>query len=470
MVLRVVVCVGMGLVALASATGQAQGSAAIPAIAGGASAKDASVGGGVVSGHVMFADTNGPARFSKVLLKPTVPQGPENLFAALLGGDAGDGSKGGNKSKLSAEDQAEMKRAQAESVKVFASMAELMISATVAADGSYTFTNVKPGRYYVHAVAPGYIDPLVAFSAAELTSTDTAVKQKIAAVSTVITVTGTDEVKADLRLERGASVTGRVLYDDGTPAAGWVVNVVHPSAAGVTAGPFASMGLDISDLDLSHITEMSTTDDTGRFRIGGLPTGSYVLRARLTAAVLGHSSFNPVAANAGSPFGGGMLAAMWLRLTVYSGNVMRQADATPVDLKTGEERSGYDLTVPLHLMHSVGGMVRAKGDGHPVSGGSVELIAQDANGKEDGAIHLNASIQPDGSFRFDYVPGPDTYTLKAAHAVDASTVSTKQVFGSLIAEQKTSHAYGPASMTVAVADSDLMDVKLDVPDSADSGK
>ena len=129
---------------------------------------------------------------------------------------------------------------------------------------------------------------------------------------------------------------------------------------------FSAMGLDASDMDLTHVTEVSKTDDTGAYRVAGLAGGDYVLQARLTAGALGHSSLNPSAGNA-------MMAnLMGIKLTVYSGNVTRQADARPVSVRAGEERTGYDLQEPLHLLHSIGGIVRSKADGHPVSAGNVQ--------------------------------------------------------------------------------------------------
>ena len=426
--------------------------------------KDAQVGSGVVTGHVFFADTNGPARFVKVLLKPAVASNSGDDFAKMMEdtGGAGDGRSAPAKPKLSAADQAEMAKQKAASAKFMSALTDMMISATVAADGSYLFTNVRPGSYYVHAIAPGYIDPLSAFSAEDLASTDPAMKQKIAAALTAITVSGTDAVKADLRLERGASIAGRVLYDDGTPAVGWTVRTVH----GVPGEP-VSMGLvDLGDLDLAHISESGTTDDTGHFRIAGLPSGSYVLKAQFQGPVLGQSSFNPKVVNSGSPFsGGGMAGMMGLKLTVFSGNAMRQADAQPLSVKAGEERSGYDLTVPLHLMHSLGGTVRAKADGHLVNGGTVDITALDTNGKDDASVHLTASIHADGTFRFDYLAGPATYSVRVSHAVDATTVSTREMMGSLIAEQKTTHSYGSATTTTMLGDTDVTDLKLDVPEA-----
>lgn len=430
----------------------------------------APVVGGTVSGRVICADTNGPARFGKVLLKSVAASSDEgdDLFSALSKlGDDGDG-KAAKKLKPTPtpEEEAQQKQAKAASAKMMAALSDMMVSVTVGMDGVYTFTNVKPGTYYVHATVAGYIDPLAAFSSDDLMSSDPAMLRKVAAVAKLVTVTGTEAAYADLRVERGAAISGRVLFDDGTAAAGWTVRIVHPApSTGALPPGLSAMGMDASDMDLSHMTEMSTTDDTGHYRIAGLPTGEYVLQARLVAASLGTSALNPIAmGGSGSGFGGGggLADRRALKLTIYSGDALRQGDAKKISVRQGDERSGYDLTMPLRALHSVSGRVVSKADGHGVNGGTVDLTAQDAAGKDDDSLHYTASIHGDGTFRFDYVPGPVTYTVKAVHAQDAETVSTMKMLGSTMATQKTLKSYGPASAVAIVGDGDAAEVTLSV--------
>ena len=444
--------------------------------------------GATLTGRVLCADTNAPARFAKVILKSTAPSGPgDDIFGALSALGNAD-SKDPSKSKLSPEETAQQKEQLAAASKMFSAMSDMFYNATVAIDGTYTFTGVKPGTYYVHATAAGYIDPFTTIPPDDLTSKDPAVRQRVAGLTTTVTIDGTAPARADLRLERGASVTGRVLYDDGTPAAGWTVRPVRPADPG--PNPFAALGVDASDLDFAHIAEMSVTDDTGRFHISGLPTGDYSLQARLVTATLGTNAVNPLGGGGGSGIGamaggfggggGGILGdRMGLRLTVYSGNALRLADAKPISLRAGDDRSGVDLIMPLHALHSISGHVVAKADGHPVNSGSVELTAQDAAGKDDASLHLIANIRPDGSFRFDYVPSPVTFTLQATHAKDLQTAPAAPdaqakaaaagddpllIMAAAAAQPKTLHTYGPATTTLQLADSDLDTINLAVPD------
>jgi len=185
------------------------------------------------------------------MLKSASPSAAgDDIFSALSNLPAN-----AKNSKLSPEEQAQQKEQMAAASKMFAAMSDLLYNATVGIDGAYTFTNVKPGTYYVHATAAGYVDPFTSISPEDLASKDPEVRKRVDAAVTVVSIEGANSARVDLRLERGASVTGRVLYDDGTPAAGWTVRPVRPAAPGPNA--FAALGIDASDIDFAHISEMS---------------------------------------------------------------------------------------------------------------------------------------------------------------------------------------------------------------------
>ncbi len=294
-----------------------------------------------------------------------------------------------------------MKQAKAASAKFMSALTDRMLAATIAADGTYLFTNVKAGTYYVHAQAPGYIDPLSASSPTTISPAPIPPSaRKLQTSPPALRSTAPSRPAPTCAWSAAPRSPAAFSTMTEPPPPGWVVRTLHDAPPGTPQS--LGMGVDLADIDLNHITEMSQTDDTGHFRISGLPAGNYLLEARLTTAALGHSAFNPIAANAGNPFGSASMAGMMgLKLTVYSGNaVPRRSEATTVKVGPGEDRSGYDITMPLHTMHSIGGVVRAKSDAHTVNSGTVELTAQTSDGKPDASLHLTANIGPDGSFHF----------------------------------------------------------------------
>ena len=359
----------------------------------------ASVVGSTVSGHVRCADTGAPARFGKVFLKSTTPGNAGSDFLQQLERQMEKAAaKEGKPVKPRTDEQ---KRQQAAAVRNMNEATDLLNVATVGLDGAYTFAGVKPGTYFVHALFPGYIDEYAQLTEADFASSDPAVRARIAALPTV-TVNGTDAARADLRLMHGAALSGRVLYDDGTPAVGWTVWALRPSAAAGNIEDVTNPSIQ-RQVAIERGDPVVIADDRGNFRIAGLPGGSYVLRASEFAAPIGVGIGNLGQAGSG------------IRLTVYDSGTFALSEAKPISVTQGEERVGADVTVPARSLHALAGRVVAAADDHPLNKGEVSLTS-----KADSALHLKAPVRDDGSFRFDYLPGNATYTLSVANAADAT--------------------------------------------------
>jgi hypothetical protein len=422
---------------------------------------------GVIYGQAIFSDTHAPARFAKVLLKAVAPADSQDDFMTVLLDSAllNMQSKSSNDYGASPYNDSELKSARSALHRFTGDLADSLLSATIDADGNYAFTGVPPGAYYIHVKAPGYVNPLAAFSPEDLASSNPTIRKKIDAAVPIVIMYDGERARTDLVAERGAAISGRIRYDDGSPAAGWSVRAI-PAGANA-ASPLASfLGFDLTAIDPAHSNDIATTDDTGTFRLAGLQSGSFVVEARLNTAALDHSPFQPVGSTAGSFLSivGGASVLNALKLTVYSGNVTRLSAAKSIKLDAAEEYAGADILVPLQSTYSIAGIVLAKSDGHPVNTGAVQLVAQSDTGEDDPSISLSAAINPDGTFRFDYVPGNTTYSLRAMHAADTTTLSNTKILGSLIALRKTGLTYLPATLPVFVDQSNIADLKLVVSD------
>ena len=406
---------------------------------------NASVVGGTVSGHVVCGDTDGPARFARVFLKSTSPEHAGDDFMKEIEDSMKKAAeKSGKPLPAKKEPTEDQKRQRAAAARGMNEATALLSASTVGMDGAYRFSGVKPGTYYVHAVLPGYVDPYTQLSDADFESSDPAVRARIAALPTV-TVSGTETARVDLRLARGAAVSGRVRFDDGTPAVGWTVWAIRPGVADNLAAALnptvekqvaQGMGKPIAD-----------TDDRGAFRIAGLPDGSYVLRATLAATPVGVSGRNLAQAGSG------------IRLTVYSGDTFDLAAAKPVTVREPEERTVADITVHDRRLHSLVGHVMAQTDNHSLNMGQVSLSS-----RTDTALHLKATIRDDGSFQFDYLPGNTTYTLAVSGAADAAyTPSDESFMGISMPKSKVLQTYGAATQDVVLGDEDNIAVRFALP-------
>jgi len=299
---------------------------------------------GAVFGHVYCADTDAPARFAQVILRRA--------------SNSDDDSRGGSLQTIGA----------------------------TGLDGSFRIENVPPGTYYVVAATPGYVNPLSAVSSEDLSSQDPDTVARIAELLTPVTV-NTEPVKAEIRLERGASISGTVYYDDGSPAVNVQINVQHAGA---------SSGMHYGVMRNLLPGQEPRTDDYGRYRVNSLPTGDYVVQASIAAQDAG-------------PFGGPAMRQS-SSLFIYAPKNFTAVDAKVYSLKTGTDMTGVDIQIPLAGFHTVSG-VFASSDGSPA--GREMLTLTDT---KDKTHSFRSILQGDGQFSFLFVP-EGSYTLTATGGV-----------------------------------------------------
>jgi hypothetical protein len=409
------------------------------------------VTGSTVTGHVYCADTNAPARFAKVLLKSTEGNhsGEEFLkhFTDNLEKMVGKDDESAPPVKTQIPDKplaADKQQAMDAATKGMNQALEMMNASTVGLNGEFKFTGVKPGTYYVHALYAGYLDASDQFSDEDFASTDPAIRARIAKIPTV-TVTGTDSASADVTLERGAAISGRILFDDGSPAVGWTLSVIKP---GTKENAAESVQLQMNQaLAMSGAAQIAKSDDLGHFRIIGLGAGEYALRATMVAPSIG--------VNVGNIMDGGS----GINLIVYSGNTFSRPDAKSFTVTAGEEYSGAEITVPARSLHNITGHVYAKSDAHTLNAGQVNLTSS-----SNPALQFKAPIRDDGSFHFEYLPSGITYTLTTVDAADAKTTpnATPGFMGINIPNKEILHKYGTDTTDVLLGDSDIDSARLTV--------
>jgi hypothetical protein len=413
--------------------------------------------GSTVTGHVYCSDTNAPARFAKVLLKSTAPSHAgddfiKSLTSTMEKAMAKDDDQPSTRPSQSAATLKSpnpkpmtdtQKRAMAAATKGMDQTMDMLNSSTVGLSGEYSFSGVKPGTYYVHAIYPGYVDPYGQLSDDDFTSTDPDALARVARLPTV-TVTGTDSARLDLHLDRGGAISGTLLYDDGNPASGWTLSVIKPkSPEDPGEATAAAMG---QALAMMGATPPVKSDDLGHFRISGLPPGDYALKASLLATGVGIS-----ATNMGEGGSGIVLAA-------YSGNTFTRDDAKSIHVIPGQEQPGEDITIPARKLRNISGHAYAKSDGHALNVGIVTLTR-----KDNPAVNLSAAIRDDGSFRFEYLPAA-TYTLTLAGAADGSNANAKPVglIGMNIPNPDILRKYAIATTDIILGDSDVDTVAFTV--------
>ncbi len=290
-------------------------------------------------------------------------------------------------------------------------------------EGNYS-VQVEPGDYYVTASAIGYASP-VAEAAARLRSGASAAD--LLATMPQIHVAEAGGGTANITLDRGGVIAGKLQWDDGTPATG-----VNLSVQPTTTGGPTDVTRVVSQLGGGFgagLGGFQTSDDRGVFRITGLAPGSYWVRATMMTP-----SVEP---------NGGPVQRM-SSIVMYAPGKVRRSDAQVITLKSGEERDDLQFVLDLSALHTVSGHVGAADQGN-IEAGVVRLTDT-----QDSSLSRMAIVQPDGSFVVQWVPA-GTYTLAVSNASNVP----RQPFGRRGQPTEAGTNYAPFQESLTVTDTDV---------------
>lgn len=281
------------------------------------------------------------------------------------------------------------------------------------AQGRFAFRGLPYGRYTIEANKPGYVR--VAYGA-----------RRYDRAGTPVTVSTTDPTHAlQIRMPRGAVITGRLVDEFGQPAQGARVNIQQVR---IVNGERTLVGVPMVSTILGEVA-----DDRGVYRLFGLPAGDYVISAtprsigtgdirRMTDAEL--QAARQALQQPSAPVGEVPPPTTLGFSQVFFPGVISSADATPVTVAAGEERSGIDFTVQLVRTAKLEGTVLVPGGVAPES---VQLMLMPRTGGTSSATATGATtmvftasvgssgnrrVNPDGTFSYGGVT-PGAYTLDA---------------------------------------------------------
>jgi hypothetical protein len=325
---------------------------------------------GTVTGHVIFAETQQPARFAEISLvrKPDA--------AAIAADKANENSVQEAKTPLRI----------------------VAVSGRSGLDGSFAIRDVPPGDFYAIARLAGYVVPIGRI-ADEKAGRDL---DTVLHAIPVVHVAAEHSTEIDLTLHRGAVIAGRLQYEDGSPVVEMDVRV--EPAEGDDQLRYLRPSYLPQALDRDYPQRyVATSDDQGHYRIVGLPPGKYVVTTELQTS-------GGVRLNSGgwdvAPDGGREVVTMFAPVAFH------KTDAKVFEVKGAEELDDADVRVELTDLHTVKGAVLAKEDRHAPNQCYLRLTSQD-----DKQFRRSSRLQSDGTYRFGFVP-PGTYTITALAAAD----------------------------------------------------
>jgi hypothetical protein len=312
-------------------------------------------------------------------------------------------------------------------------------------NGGFTIHNVHPGQYYLRVDLAGYVSPLLQFTAEQLAEPTPAIRQRMDRELQIVTVAPHATVQADATIIRGASVSGAVLYDDGSPAIGIGMGLLRPDDKGEYKQRFP---------------DGSNTDDHGHYRFDSVPEGKYVVEATLSLSQQKEMTIPmPGTSNTMQI----VMSTTVFSLPVYSGDALRRHDAKPVEAATGQETPDTNITLPISQLHDVSGTLIAT-DGHTINAGKVALLHADDR-EELGSV----DVSDDGMFHFAYIPEGD-YILSVQSASDVTPIEVPNPPGATPrthTETKTLHTYGTTEQPLKVQ-SDMQSILVTIPEKGAS--
>ena len=245
--------------------------------------------------------------------------------------------------------------------------------ATTNDEGRYELRNLPAGTYKLIVSKSGFI------------TLEYGQRRPFESASTIAIREG-DNATASVALIRGGAIFGRVIDEFGDPSIGTRVQVmrIRPDSDGRRMVPVGAG---------------DQTDDTGAFRLYGLPPGEYYLSAST-----------------------GLIDAVKRDPPVYYPGTTNLAEAQPIMLAAGAETSA-DFQIAGVVRGAVVSGVVLSSSGGPAPGAMVNL-SSNAFSNTPGAqamAMLHADAAPDGTFSIQNVP-PGPYTLTAT-LMDAAFIA-----------------------------------------------
>ncbi len=201
-----------------------------------------------------------------------------------------------------------------------------------------------------------------------------------------------------IRLERGGSITGRVLDDGGEPV----------TMAQVVAGERQSVN-GLVRLVPGGSSPRATTNDLGEYRVFGLPPGDFIVSAVWNPPPLRTPSASPP----GEPRYG-------LAPTFHPSTTAFHA-ARPVSVRAGQETGGVDVTLARVLLGSISGRV-TDSTGAVLAARQVSVTLQARRNVSVAGPASFARWKEDGGFVIENVP-PGQYAVVANVRVNDATPS-----------------------------------------------
>jgi hypothetical protein len=306
---------------------------------------------------------------------------------------------------------------------VTASSTEAGVRTTAVTDetGTFAIKELPAGRFYLGAMRPGFV------------SANYGAKRPNRPGSTINLTEGEGKTGIALRLQPGGVITGTVRHPSGEPMPGVRVSVLR-----------STFGYDTGERTLAPISGGFgvATDDRGMYRVYGLaPDDYFVVVSPGIGSNRNVSDLTEITAQE-MEWAARQLRSPGSPLTpppapgpavdgapMFFPGVARQANATVVPVKAGEERTGIDVVLAMIPTAKLTGSVVAN-DGNLPATLQVNVIAHDTIPGIPFSGFGTARVDKDGKFvSAGLPPGDYTVTVRVGGGGRGAAAPTAAQFG-----------------------------------------
>jgi hypothetical protein len=228
----------------------------------------------------------------------------------------------------------------------------LQRSGTTNRKGEFVFENVPAGRYFAIVESPNLVSPVLSRSWDDLWNDWLRGEVAFGCAEVVVSSGGAPAIT--ILAQRGGAITGRIIDAQGSPI---------PDAEMLI---YAVRDDKVDPEEITYRIGVRTkTDDRGYYRIGGLLGGTYVVRVNDSKLNLPERT-----TEFSSYIDGSFVAA-------YYPDVRSLAEATPVEVVTGQGTSGIDIRFRDEQTHRVSGRIVFGPNSLPLQGVYFRLFRKD---------------------------------------------------------------------------------------------
>jgi len=257
--------------------------------------------------------------------------------------------------------------------------------ATTDSEGRYRLYGLSAAQYMVMALAPNLVP--------EEKSSNPTSRYNVGAKTVLLSAAESVE-DVDIKLVRGAVITGRVTDEEAKPVVEERIEIRRADEI-VEPGRISPMSIPIS-----LNSQMLQTDDRGVYRLYGLPAGRY----RVSAGAGPNALFS---SNLRGHFS-----------QVFYGDTNDAAKATVIEVSEGGEATNVDIRLGHRsATFSIAGRVVDAETGAPIAGIRPTYGRISKENPESGSYGGGLPTNAHGEFRFEGLE-PGHYTLAASSRFD----------------------------------------------------